>query len=196
MGGEKEKIWESSRVHWQKGRHTFNKLEALFWVVGAITAIYYTNFVKVMFSHKGVNKYSSVKKGSFSTCSCWLLGWTQWLELTLESFSRWEESKWTMRTISVKEWRMSLLLVEFFPSWGILFFMLASLLQFGSVGGSGPLEYCSWSFSDTLTLPISSQTTNSDLFCLVWLFSSSAFPQVWLTMKDISTMNTKKTKIT
>ena len=32
------------------------KLEALAWVLAAVAVTYYTNFVKVMFSHKGVNK--------------------------------------------------------------------------------------------------------------------------------------------
>ena len=32
------------------------KLEALFWVVGAILVTYYTNFMKVMFNHRRVNK--------------------------------------------------------------------------------------------------------------------------------------------
>lgn len=32
------------------------QVEAALWVVGAFFVIYYTNVVKVMFSHKGVNK--------------------------------------------------------------------------------------------------------------------------------------------
>lgn len=32
------------------------KVEAGLWVAAAVLVIYYTNFVRVMFTHKGVNK--------------------------------------------------------------------------------------------------------------------------------------------
>lgn len=32
------------------------EVEAALWVAGAILILYYTNFVKVMFTHPGVNK--------------------------------------------------------------------------------------------------------------------------------------------
>jgi NADH:ubiquinone oxidoreductase subunit 2 (subunit N) len=33
-----------------------SQLEAGFWVAAAIATVYYTNFVRVMFTHKGVNQ--------------------------------------------------------------------------------------------------------------------------------------------
>lgn len=41
-------------------RFVGQKVEAGLWVAAAVLVIYYTNFVRVMFTHKGVNKYSSL----------------------------------------------------------------------------------------------------------------------------------------
>lgn len=53
-----------SEIKWEARRKKFEeimkivgqKVEAGLWVAAAVLVIYYTNFVRVLFTHKGVNK--------------------------------------------------------------------------------------------------------------------------------------------
>lgn len=50
-------VWEIRRKKCEEIMgYVGTKLEAAFWVIGAVLVIYYTNIVRVMFNHKGVNK--------------------------------------------------------------------------------------------------------------------------------------------
>jgi hypothetical protein len=52
-----ENVWEVRRQKFEKVMIVVGqKVEAGLWVAAAILVIYYTNFVRVMFTHKGVNK--------------------------------------------------------------------------------------------------------------------------------------------
>ena len=54
---ESEIIWEARRKKFENAMKIVGqKVEAGLWVAAAVLVIYYTNFVRVMFTHKGVNK--------------------------------------------------------------------------------------------------------------------------------------------
>ena len=54
---ESEILWEGRRQKFEKVMTVVGqKVEAGLWVAAAVLVIYYTNFVRVMFTHKGVNK--------------------------------------------------------------------------------------------------------------------------------------------